>query len=307
MHGREARLEAAGIGEQLNGGATVGGAALLIPSRCSETWAWSGTSRARAQPATSFSSSGRSARTLCAAPAMRAVSVGSSASTRSTQAPTLASAKRRWKPFDRLVVPAVQVASVQEGQPHAGGRRGRDDGFAHGVWIGVGRPVRLVVHVVKLADERDSGQRHLGKGRRGEVQVAVRSELAGSRVHRLAPGPERPRWRCVRPRSLRWNACECAFARPGRVKPRTCSAPGGASALRVTARIRPPSISSTTPLSTVSRPSQARSHQSRLTSPSAPPPAARAPRKRVAGSGRTSPSSRRTGVADAVQDSTPSR
>ena len=35
--------------------------------------------------------------------------------------------------------------------------------------------------------------------------------------------------RCVRPRSARWNACECAFASPGSVTPRRCVASRGRS------------------------------------------------------------------------------
>ena len=99
VHGREARLEAAGIGEQLHGGATVGGAALLI---LEPLLGDVGMERhvAGARPGGDLVQLIRAQRAdACAAPAMRAVSVGSSASTRSTQAPTLASAKRRWKPL----------------------------------------------------------------------------------------------------------------------------------------------------------------------------------------------------------------
>ena len=46
-----------------------------------------------------------------------------------------------------------------------------------------------------------------------------------------------PPARCVRPRSARWNACECALLRPGSVTPRSRSAsprgtPGWTSAIR---------------------------------------------------------------------------
>ena len=60
--------------------------------------------------------------------------------------------------------------------------------------------------------------------------------------------------RCVRPRSARWKACECAFARPGSVTPRRRTSAVFALGDAV---IRSPSTSISTPAVTVSPPSHA--------------------------------------------------
>jgi hypothetical protein len=46
--------------------------------------------------------------------------------------------------------------------------------------------------VVELAHRGDAGERHLGIGRPGEPQVAVRVECCRDAIHLLAPGPECP-------------------------------------------------------------------------------------------------------------------
>ena len=80
--------------------------------------------------------------------------------------------------------------------------------------------------------------------------------MSSRQVQKLPPR----RW--TRPRSARWKACECAFASPGSVRPSSLVAPaGGAATPLSTAAIRFPSISTSTPLSAASPPSQASSHQ----------------------------------------------
>ena len=48
------------------------------------------------------------------------------------------------------------------------------------------------MQVVELADARDPGAAPSPRRSRGELEVRVRLERAGQRVHVLAPGPERP-------------------------------------------------------------------------------------------------------------------
>lgn len=63
------------------------------------------------------------------------------------------------------------------------------------------------------------------------------------------------------PRSARWKAWLCALARPGRVRPRRTSAPGGGAGVPVrTAVMRPSATSTSTPGSALV-PSQACSNQ----------------------------------------------
>jgi hypothetical protein len=52
---------------------------------------------------------------------------------------------------------------------------------------------------------------------------------------------------CVRPRSARWNACECTFAKPGNTMPRNTCAPAGAFSTMDTSAIRPSSTWISTP------------------------------------------------------------
>ena len=82
--------------------------------------------------------------------------------------------------------------------PHAGERTFFEvatalafDHFAREqVWIGIGRAVRCVMNVVKLADRGDPRQRHLEK-REARCRVNFfRSEAVRSGVHLLAPCPE---------------------------------------------------------------------------------------------------------------------
>ena len=96
--------------------------------------------------------------------------------------------------LERAVAAAVQsagqVAGVEQGQPDAGGARGRPQRLAHRVGVGVGVAARRVVQVVELADRADPGQRHLGVGRGRERQIGIGVEPGGEGVHLLAPRPE---------------------------------------------------------------------------------------------------------------------
>ncbi len=93
----------------------------------------------------------------------------------------------------------------------------------------------------------------------------------------------------VIPRSARWNACECALARPGRVRPGRRSVPGGTASggtSGVTARNTPSLASISTPDRTSPRPSQASSACQRRTPERAAapaPPAAAGPPSGAAG------------------------
>ena len=90
------------------------------------------------------------------------------------------------------VEPAPQVAGVEQGEPDPGpaGRLGQR--LPHLVGVGVGPAGRVVVQVVELAHGGDPGQRHLGVGGGGQLQVAVRVEDRGDLVHQLPPAPEVP-------------------------------------------------------------------------------------------------------------------
>ena len=84
-----------------------------------------------------------------------------------------------------------QVARVEQRDPDARVGRGRHEGGAHRVRVGVPAPARGVVHVVELADAGDAGEGQLGVHRAGERVVPVRVEAFGHRVHAVPPGPER--------------------------------------------------------------------------------------------------------------------
>ena len=142
-----------------------------------------------------------------------------------------------------LVESAGQVTGVEQGDPQArlGGRL--DQGAPHRVRVGVGRPVRLVVHVVELAHAGDPGQHHLGVHGAGQGEVAVRVEPAATSYIRSRQVQNVPRSAWVVPRRARWKACEWALARPGRVRPRRCSASSAAGAAGVTEVKRSPSAS----------------------------------------------------------------
>ena len=149
--------------------------------------------------------------------------------------------------------PAGQVAGVEQGDPQAGCGRGRDQHPAHLVRVAVALSPAAVVQVVELADAGDPGQRHLRVDGAGEREVRPRVEPPGDRVHAVPPGPERVAGRRAgpgggdpggpaavpaapapaAPRNARWNACECALARPGRVSPGSRTVPGGISAAGV--------------------------------------------------------------------------
>ena len=88
------------------------------------------------------------------------------------------------------VEPGPQVAGVDQGQPDPGPAGRLDQRLPHLVGIGVGPAGRVVVQVVELPDGTDPGQRHLGVGGRGQLQVPVRVEGPRDLVHQLPPAPE---------------------------------------------------------------------------------------------------------------------
>ena len=128
----------------------------------------------------------------------------------------------------------MQVAGVEQRQAHAG-RRGRaDHSIAEQVGLGVRSTVMVVVQVVKLADERDPGQCHLGERGSGQRLEAARVDRPRQLVHLLAPGPERARRtpRGFAPAQRPLEACEWALASPGSVSPGSASAPAVAATPR---------------------------------------------------------------------------
>ena len=82
------------------------------------------------------------------------------------------------------------VKHRQQRQADAGITGGGDDGARHRRRIVVGTAVRLVMHVVELADRRVTGHQHLGVKLRGHGVKAVGIHAASEGVHLLAPGPE---------------------------------------------------------------------------------------------------------------------
>ena len=93
-------------------------------------------------------------------------------------------------------------------------------GPAHLVRVRVRDAVRAVVQVVELADAGDARPAPSRRRRRGPGPGSCPGRgrpppgTSAPARSRTCPGPA---W--VIPRSARWNACECAFARPGRVRP----------------------------------------------------------------------------------------
>ena len=103
---------------------------------------------------------------------------------------TSGSQKRRWPGSGRAPGAA---AVVGRGQQHdlqsacQGRLRQRD---RHRVGLGVGRPVRLVNDVVKLAHRAIAGGRHLAVDSLADGAHRVRVMAAGEPVHLVAPAPE---------------------------------------------------------------------------------------------------------------------
>ena len=175
-------------------------------ARCSETWKCSGLPRANSTTVASWS--GGTARTeWIAAPTFAPLIVATRARPSAAASPSL---KRALGAVRRLAEPAGEVARVEQREPDAGLVRGRDQRVA-------------VVQVVELADARDPGAQHLRVGAARRARSTGRaSSLAPARTCPRATSRSCPPPRCVRPRSARWNACECALARPGSVTPRRC-------------------------------------------------------------------------------------
>ena len=87
--------------------------------------------------------------------------------------------------------PAVQVARVEQRQPHARLLGARQHRRAHRVRVVVRSAAGPVVDVVELADERHPGERHLGERGAREREHRLGIERSRGLVHLLAPRPER--------------------------------------------------------------------------------------------------------------------
>ena len=85
----------------------------------------------------------------------------------------------------------MQVERVEQGDPDPSVGRGGKERLAHCIGVRIGRSVRLMMHVMKLADRGDTGHRHLRKGGSGKAMVVLRGEAGGGAVHELSPCPER--------------------------------------------------------------------------------------------------------------------
>ena len=139
---------------------------------------------------------------------------------------------------------AVEVTGIEQGDPDLA-RRAAQGPPAHRVGIVVMPAAGCVVEVMNPRP-RDPGLRHLGEGGRRQGQVAVRVKVRQGAAYicrrqvQKSPWPE---W--VRPRRIRWKACEWTLAKPGTVRPgsRSASPAGPGAGLRPRRFCRPRSRS----------------------------------------------------------------
>ena len=156
-----------------------------------------------------------------------------SASMRSRNAST-AGRRSAAAPGGRPPRPAAVIGGRQQLISARAARAASRQRDRHRVGLVVGRPVGLVVDVVKLADGAVAGRRHLRRRRGADLAhrlrgVAARpggtSRSASSRSRRLGRG------RSATPRRSSWNAWECALAIAGmrtvagQDRPELCSEP----------------------------------------------------------------------------------
>ena len=57
-------------------------------------------------------------------------------------------------------------------------------------WVGIGRPIRLVVEILELADDREAALEHLDIELGGDGLQILRAEAQREAVHDFSPGPE---------------------------------------------------------------------------------------------------------------------
>jgi len=120
--------------------------------------------------------------------------------------------------FERAPIarPLVHAAQHRDAQP--GVARGAHHGVGEQRALGVGRPVRLVVDVMKLADSRDARHRELDEGEVRERVERLRIDALDERVHQPAPRPEAPR--CARAPLRATTQCALKGVRMRRREPR---------------------------------------------------------------------------------------
>src|SRR6185503_2286964 len=82
------------------------------------------------------------------------------------------------------------VRHAQQCDADADVARRANDFAREQVWIRIGRTVARVMNVVKLADSRDSRQRHLEKRHPRSGVNVFRLEAVRSRIHLFAPRPK---------------------------------------------------------------------------------------------------------------------
>ena len=85
----------------------------------------------------------------------------------------------------------MQVTGVEQRQADPRLLRRPDHRHAHRIGVLVGDAAGTVMHIVELAHQRHSGQRHLGKASASEREHRFGIEPAGELVHLASPGPER--------------------------------------------------------------------------------------------------------------------
>ena len=131
----------------------------------------------------------------------------------------------------------VEVARVEQRDPHARLAGGRDQRLAHRVGVGVRGASGAVVEVVELADRTDAGEHHLGERGPSQPEVGLRVERRGDRVHLLAPCPERSR---ATVRAPAQGTVEGVAVGVGEARKRETRQADGIGAARPRHRCRPP-------------------------------------------------------------------
>ncbi len=84
----------------------------------------------------------------------------------------------------------ASVDDAQEGDPEAGVLGGTDHGIAHDRTVCVRRSIRLVVHVVELADGQNAGSRELAVREKRDLVDRFGRERRRNAVHRFPPTPK---------------------------------------------------------------------------------------------------------------------
>ncbi len=85
---------------------------------------------------------------------------------------------------------AVGIEHRQQRERDAGFGGGPGNCGAHRSGVGIGPPLRIVMHVMKFADAGEAGFQHFDIGQRGDGGEIVGAHAFDEAVHHFAPGPE---------------------------------------------------------------------------------------------------------------------